>query len=628
MIFLPNSFKTFWIGLDSFIMFALFMKNPRSQFSQICFTFLLFTGLFFPVLAQEPEKIGLDPEKWAVELNYSEMNEVNSLGSLIEQLIEADSLRVVGFLDSLENSPKGKGHYFKTHFCMAKAEVIYAKFAGYDKYKDRSAEALIPIKKELMKLYADALEAAYHTENEGKIGWVNFYSARRMLHFGETAWAVMYSKNGVDLFEKINYPLEPPVYTELGELLLQIREYDESIHYAKKGIAAWKMLNYEKEYKDPYKFKVRAFNTIGSSFYKKNEYDSATTYLQQAFQIATDNMDSVMVGRVSGNIGKIIYAQSQYDSAYALFKTDYHYSMYDSVLHEAANASQWMAKANLARGNKLAALAEAKEALRLLRLWPSGQYLRDTYYTLKQIYRAMGKYDSAFYYSDRYILLNDSLEKEVATSSLAISKARLNSEESRYKIQKINKEKERQLFIRNTIIAAIVALGLFVLLIVNRGRLKNKLALEKAEREKMLMEQEIQSAKEQINSFTSHIIEKTNLIEKLEEQVNGKNASSEHQMLIAELSQQTILTEDDWLKFKSLFDKIYPSFFQKLKKNEPEITVAEQRMAALTLMQLTSKQMAAMLGISVDSVHKTRQRLRQRLELNPDSNLDEYISGI
>ncbi|MCS4436000.1 tetratricopeptide repeat protein [Aquiflexum gelatinilyticum] len=604
----------------------MMLRNP---FAQICFFILLFTRFFSPVLAQEPEKLGLDPDKWAVELNKTNMDEeVNYLGSLIDQLVEVDSLRAIQFLDSLENSPEAKGHYFKTHFCMAKAEVIYDKFAGYDKYKDRRAEALIPIKEQLMKLYADALEAAYHTENEGKIGWVNFYSARRMLHFGEIAWAVMYSKNGVDLFEKINYPLEPPVYTELGELLLQVKEYDESIHYGKKGIAAWKILNYENEYDAPYKFKVRAFNTIGSSFSKKNEYDSAISYLNQALLIAKDNKDKGLEGRVLGNIGRILYVQANFDTAWALFQTEYQYSMLDSALNEAANASQWMAKANLARGNKLAALAEAKEALRLLRLWPNGQYRRDTYYTLKQIHRELGNYDSAFYYSDRYILLNDSLEKEVATSSLAISKARLNSEESRYKIQKINKEKERQLFIRNTIIAAIVALGLFVLMIVNRGRLKNKLALEKAESEKMLMEQEIQSAKEQINSFTSHIIEKTNLIEKLEEQVNGKNASSEHQMIIAALSQQTILTEDDWLKFKSLFDKIYPSFFQKLKKTAPEITVAEQRMAALTRIQLTSKQMAAMLGISVDSVHKTRQRLRQRLQFSSDTNLDEYISAI
>ena len=51
-------------------------------------------------------------------------------------------------------------------------------------------------------------------------------------------------------------------------------------------------------------------------------------------------------------------------------------------------------------------------------------------------------------------------------------------------------------------------------------------------------------------------------------------------------------------------------------------------MAALTRLQLTSKQMASMLGISVDSVHKTRQRLRQRLQLGSDINLEEYVSNI
>lgn len=598
------------------------------QYTQICFLILLFTGFCISAPAQEPEKLGLDVDKWAVELSKSQLTEVNSLGSLTEQLIEVDSLRAIHFLDSLETSSWAKGYYFRTYFYMVKAAVIYAKYAGYDKYKDRNAAALMPIKEQLMQLYANALDAAFQTENEKVIGWVNFYSARRILSFGETAWAVMYSKNGVDLFEKINYPVEPPVYTELAALLHEVREYDEAITYAKKGIAAWNTPNDEWNYENPYMYKVNAYNTIGSSFYNKNENDSANIYWQQALKYATDNMDSILAEKVLGNIGKIIYVQNNYDSAWALFKTNFQYSMYDSAFNEAANASQWMAKANLARGNMIAALAEAKEALRLLGLWPKNQYRRDTYYTLSQIYRAMGNYDSAFYFNDRYISLNDSLEKEIATSSLDIADARLKSEESRYKIQKINKEKQKELFIRNSLIAAIVAFSLIIYLIENRRGLKNKLALEKAESEKMLMEQQIQSSKEQIKSFTANIIEKTSLIEKLEGQLNENSVTSEQQLLIFELSQQTILTEDDWVKFKSLFDKIYPTFFHKLKKNAADITVAEQRMAALTRLELTSKQMAAMLGISVDSVHKTRQRLRQRLQLGSDTNLDEYIAGI
>lgn len=590
---------------------------------------ILVAFLLFTTHVPAQKKLGLDDvDNWSAKLSKNELNEVNSLGSLTNLLIEADSLRAFGFLDSMERSDHAKGYYFRTYFSMVKADYLYAKFAGYDKYKDRRSKELIPIKEQMMKLYADALDAVYHTENELTIGWVCFYAARRMRHLGETGWAVMYSKNGVDLFEKDGYEVEPPVYTELADLLYQVREYDESIIYAKKSIPAWKKRNYEKEYKDPYKFKIRALNTIGIAFYQKDLPDSANAYYQQALQLAKENKDTLWTGIVLGNIGRILYAGNNFDSAYSLFKTDYQNNRADSIYNDAAHAAQWMAKANLARGNKLAALADVREAIRLLDLWPNGPYLRDSYRTLTQVFRAMGNYDSAFYYNERYTALHDSLEKEVATSSLAISKARLNNEVSRFNIQKLNREKETELLWRNIIIICVVLLAIIGLLIVNRQRLKEKLKTEKAEQEKMRMQQEVATASDKLKTFTENIIEKTTLIEKLEQQVKGKEATAEQQEIISELCRQTILTEDDWVKFKSLFEKIHAGFFINLKEKFPDITVAEQRMAALTRLHLTTRQIASMLGISVDSVHKSRQRLRNRFQVNPDANLNELVSNL
>jgi tetratricopeptide (TPR) repeat protein len=511
---------------------------------------------------------------------------------------------------------------------MVKADFLYARFAGYEKYKDRESIELKSIKEQMMKLYDNALDAAYHTEDDLTIGWVSFYAARRMLNFGETGWAVMYSKNGVDLFEKEGYPVEPPVYTELAELLYQVREFDESIFYAKKGVAAWKKMNYEKEYKASYKFKIKALNTIGLAFFKKNQNDSANAYYQLALQLAKENGDTVLKGMVLGNIGRILYAQNKLDSSFLLFKVNYQNSKAAGNYDDAANASGWLAKANLAMGNKVNALAAAREAIRLLALWPSGPYMRDTYYTLTQTFRAMHQYDSAFYYSERYSTLNDSLEKEVATSSLAISKVKLNNEVSRFNIQRLNREKKTELLLRNIIIGSILILSLIALLIVNRQRLKEKIKTEKAEQEKLRMAREVTAAKDQLKLFTEHIIEKTNLIEKLEQQVKGRELTTEQQAIISELSSHTILTEEEWTKFKSLFETIYPGFFINLKNKFPDITLAEQRMAALTRLYLTTKQIASMLGISVDSVHKSRQRLRQRFQVGVDTNLDELVAAL
>ena len=579
-------------------------------------------------IASSQRKLGLEPDKWAVELSKGGLTEVNSMGSLSSQLMQADTLRALRFLDSVESSDNAKGYFFTAHFCMVKAKYLYDKFGGYDKYKDRASKELKPIKEQMMKLYADAIDAAYHTEDDRTIGWVSFYSATLMRHFGETGWAVMYSKNGVDLFEKAKYDVEPTVYIVLAELLYEVREYEESMIYAKKGIFAWEKVKDEKDYQDAYRYKIRGLVTIGLINYKNNQPDSASAYYRQALQLATERKDSLWRGKVLGNMGRIMYAQNKLDSAYSLFKTDYQNSKTDSMYDNAANASDWAARANLARGNKVAALGEARAAIRLLSLWPSGPYLRDTYYTLTQVFRALGNYDSAFYYNDRYTELNDSLEKEVATSSLAISKAKLNDEVSRFNIQKLNKEKQTQIVLRNIIIAGIVLLSILILLILNRNRLKTKVKMERIEKEKILMEQEIASAQTQLKMFTENIIEKTNLIEKLEQQIIGRDISAGQQAIITELTLQTILTEEDWNKFRSLFEKIYPGFFIKLKEKFPDITLAEQRMAALTRLRLTTKQIASILGISIDSVHKTRQRLRQRLQVDAETTIDELISKL
>ena len=134
--------------------------------------------------------------------------------------------------------------------------------------------------------------------------------------------------------------------------------------------------------------------------------------------------------------------------------------------------------------------------------------------------------------------------------------------------------------------------------------------------------------KQQMEMFTQNIIEKTRMIEKLEEQMLESSTPARQQETIAVLSNLTILTEEDWDKFKLLFEKIYPMFFQRLKTATPDITVAEQRMAALIRLKLTARQMASMQGISPDSVHKTRQRLRYRLSVSNETNLENFLGHV
>ena len=375
-------------------------------------------------------------------------------------------------------------------------------------------------------------------------------------------------------------------------------------------------------------YRMRVYNTIALAYHRTGSYDSALSYYKKALAESEQYHVTVWTGIISGNMGQVHYLLKQYDTAISLLEKDYHISMSNKYFDNAANSLQWAARANAAVGDKAKALQQVREAMQLIKLVPDDGYRQNIYYAAVEVFKLNGLDDSAVYYSGLYQILHDSLEKKIATSSLAISNMRLSEEKNWYNIRRMQQEKKTQAQQRNFIILGIILLAIISVLFVNRQRLKLKLRQENLEKEKKLMENEMSAAKQQMEMFTQNIIDKTSLIEKLEQQMQENNSSAGQQETISVLSQLTILTEEDWDKFKSLFEKLYPLFFQHIKTKAPDISLAEQRMAALTRLQLTTRQMASMQGISPDSVHKTRQRLRQRLSVSNETNLEEFLGNV
>ena len=260
-----------------------------------------------------------------------------------------------------------------------------------------------------------------------------------------------------------------------------------------------------------------------------------------------------------------------------MLEFDYRTSKQHGEIADAANALQWIARINLLQGKKDSALLQVKEAMRMLQQQPQPipYYLQNVYYATADVYRVLGNSDSFYHYFQLYSHLHDSIERAVANSRLEISRLRLDNQSNVSKIHELQREKDAETRERNFIIAAIVLVAIVGLLILNRQRLKSRYQRQLAFQQKVAAEKEVAAAKEQLDMFTQSIIEKTKVIEQLEQQVANKPLTDEQQQLANELSRQTILTEEDWEKFKTLFEKIYPGFFLKLKEMVPDITVAE-----------------------------------------------------
>ena len=88
-----------------------------------------------------------------------------------------------------------------------------------------------------------------------------------------------------------------------------------------------------------------------------------------------------------------------------------------------------------------------------------------------------------------------------------------------------------------------------------------------------------------------------------------------------------ILTQDDWIKFKKQFIKLYPFFFTNLKVKGILLTKSEERLLALEYLNLNSEEIATKLGISDRSVIMSRYRLRKKIKAPKGIPILEYINS-
>ena len=376
----------------------------------------------------------------------------------------------------------------------------------------------------------------------------------------------------------------------------------------------------------PYQ-KMNAWNEAGICYKRLAVYDSAFLAFHQALRYtpASGPDQDFWYGLIQGNRGDVFFQQGQYDSAWALLQLDFEHSMATHYYDNAAMSLQRLARIKNLSGDHLTALHMLQKADSLLHLWPNYEYRNALMQEYAMVYKDLGKVDSVYTYLDAYRTGMMASEKEVARNKMDIIRLQMNNQENVHHILQLNRDKSRIRLIRNFIIILILMVAAGVILYVNRQRLQMRLRQQEALERERIAAADATSAREQLKVFTRHMIEKSNLVENLHAQLLHKELANELNNSESELVQFTILTDDDWEKFKSLFESVHPGFFATLKSKAPDITLAELRMAALCKLQVPARKAATILGISPNSAHKNRQRLRNRLGLESDGELDHYL---
>ena len=94
---------------------------------------------------------------------------------------------------------------------------------------------------------------------------------------------------------------------------------------------------------------------------------------------------------------------------------------------------------------------------------------------------------------------------------------------------------------------------------------------------------------------------------------------------LRKLMEDGLNDQADWLQFESYFNSAHHNFMERLRQRYADITMGDLRLCCLLRMNLSTKEIASLLNVSVRAIEIRRYRLRKRLSLESDTNLVDFL---
>jgi len=160
----------------------------------------------------------------------------------------------------------------------------------------------------------------------------------------------------------------------------------------------------------------------------------------------------------------------------------------------------------------------------------------------------------------------------------------------------------------------------------------NEKQIIKLEHEKL--QAELASKSRELANSAMSLVYKNELLQKLSQEiaklkdVQGAKIPEEQQRKIQNVINEGMNDQRDWDLFENSFNDAHESFFKKLKAQHPDLVPNDLKLCAFLHMNMSSKEMASLLNISLRGVEIRRYRLRKKLNVPHDKNLVEFLMGI
>lgn len=406
-----------------------------------------------------------------------------------------------------------------------------------------------------------------------------------------------------------------------------------------------------------------ALNNYGLFFYwNKKEFDSALIYFNKAYQITLNKFPNhTLLGSIRDNIADIYMNKQQPEKALPLYAKNF--DLYRNVKNERSNVLDLprlvsAGKQLITAQIKLNRINDAEKSFsKLKQIFNNPDFINKITGNIQleflnaeeDLYEAQKNYKNAFMVSKKRNFLSDSLHAiskiadnkwQEELNTISLDRVALN-----FKIDRIEKENKIKNQQSKLLIVSLTSSSVLILLlslflrrrqhIVNA---KNKQLLAEQELEftaikNEQLQSEIESKKRDLSDFAINLTQNQEWAESLADKISEiKETHTKEQIKMLDDLEQAIknkITFDtDTQLFYERLDKLSDAFYSKLTDLFPNLSKNEIRLCSLIRLKMDSRNIATLQNITVASLNTSRYRLRKKLNLTEEVDLDQFIQNI
>lgn len=395
----------------------------------------------------------------------------------------------------------------------------------------------------------------------------------------------------------------------------------------------------------------KSYNNLAVQFLNRKRTDSVLYYLDKASTFLPAEDSDILKASILLNRGEyfmlldsIELSNKCYFKANALLeKSEHHDALAFSYSQLGTNASETYPELAIEMFEK--SLIHSVKA--------NEKYIKlSVYENLGNVYLQIKDYENSANYLLKAIELNKYLKSTELEEKDELLKLHLDLNDKLKHISTLNIEKE--ILKRNTraiTIVSIILIGMSILIIILlRGQIQKKKILikqahdlsesnqllmqTKLENEKLqkeLIEEELKNKSNQVSSFAMQLVKKNEFMQRLQKEivklrkkVKNDTTLNEIQRIILEIN-QNIDSENNLLEFSMQVNKANQEFYAILEQHYPNLTKTEKQILGFLKINMTSKEIASVLNISLQGVNTKRYRLRTKLGLDNTVSFEDFF---